>query len=769
MPRADAPATSTRSVVTGAISLLLLALLAWGAIATVTPPAPVSSDAPAEVFSAERARVHQERISATPHPTGSAAAAEVRQYIVDRLGASGIDTRVQDAIGATDVLGGVSFARVQNVIARLPGSASSGTLFLVAHYDSATISHGAGDDGAGVATLLETARALRAGAGLRNDVVLVFTDAEEACLCGAEAFVKQDPAATRGGVVLNFESRGSSGPAIMFETSRGNADLVAAYAKAAPRPVATSFAAAVYRLLPNDTDFSPFRDDHRFAGLNTAYIDGSAAYHQPQDDIAHQSSESLQHMGEGALAMTRALGGADIAALAEPGGGDATYFPVLGRLVRYPGGFVWPIAILALLAVGAAAVVVVRRGEITAARLAACIAWGLVPLLGVVVATFVLWRGLLLAQPGYGQFADPWVPGWYRAAVVALVFTTVLTWLALLRRRFGVEALTVGALGWVAVLGVVAAALVPGGSYLLALPALLGALAVIVGVRTRWGLPAHAVAGAVTVQILAPTAAIFFPATGVRLAAPSAVFVVIIAIVLLPLLDTLFPDASAGSRRLVRAAPALATALVAAVAIGGGLAANRPSAAHPVPVALRYLLDTDTGRAYWARPGDDPTGWTDPLVQRREDLSETFPMLTSRGNGTATVGDAPVAALAPADVRVMSDRVENGNRLLQLRITSVRGARVLQLTQVEGVVLAASAHGREVPIDGTFALRFHGLPAEGLDVNLTIEGAARLRLRVEDATDGITALPGFVPRPDGVSALGGHTAEMAIVARTVTL
>ncbi|NMD56695.1 M28 family peptidase [Tsukamurella conjunctivitidis] len=758
-----------RGAVTGAVSFLVLALLAWGAIATVTPPAPGPADAPAAVFSADRARVHQERISATPHPTGSAAASDVRRYILDQLGAAGIATRVQDAVGSTDVLGGVALARVQNVIATLPGSGSSGTLFLVAHYDSATISHGAGDDGAGVATLLETARALRAGAALRNDVVLVFTDAEEACLCGAEAFVNQDPAAARGGVVLNFESRGSSGPAIMFETSRGNADLVAAYAKAAPRPVATSFAAAVYRLLPNDTDFSPFRDDDRFAGLNTAYIDGSAAYHQPQDDIAHQSAESLQHMGDGGLAMARALGVADIAALTQPAGGDATYFPVLGRLVRYPGGFVWPIAILALLAVGAAAVVVVRGGVLTAPRLAACIAWGLAPLLGVVAATFVLWRGLLLAQPGYGQFADPWVPGWYRVAVVALVFTTVLAWLAPLRRRFGTAALTVGALAWVALLGVVAAALIPGGSYLLALPALLGALAVIAGVRTRWGLPVQLAAAAVTVLILAPTAAIFFPATGVRLAAPSAVFVAIIAIVLLPLLDTLLPGPSTGSRRLVRAAPALATALVAALAIGGGLAANRPSAVHPVPVALRYLLDADTGKAYWARPGADPTGWTGPLVQRREDLSAAFPMLKGRSTGTTTVGDAPVAALAPADVRVVSERVENGNRLLQLHVTSGRGARVLQLTQEEGVVLAASARGRAVPVDDGFTLRFHGLPAEGLDVALTVEGTSRLRIRVEDASDGIDALPGFVPRPEGVSALGGHTAEMAIVARTVTL
>ena len=69
---------------------------------------------------------------------------------------------------------------------------------------------------------------------------------------------RQHPLAADGGVVLNFEARGTTGPAIMFETSRGNADLVGVFAEAAPHPVATSFAVEVYRMLPNDTDFTPF-------------------------------------------------------------------------------------------------------------------------------------------------------------------------------------------------------------------------------------------------------------------------------------------------------------------------------------------------------------------------------------------------------------------------------------------------------------------------------------------------------------------------------
>ena len=60
---------------------------------------------------------------------------------------------------------------------------------------------------------------------------------------------------------------------------------------------------------------------------------------------------------------------------------------------------------------------------------------------------------------------------------MALTAAVVLAWYALLRRRLGPAALAIGGLGWLAVLGVVLAAFVPGGSYLAALPALAGALA----------------------------------------------------------------------------------------------------------------------------------------------------------------------------------------------------------------------------------------------------------------------------------------------------
>jgi Zn-dependent M28 family amino/carboxypeptidase len=53
-----------------------------------------------------------------------------------------------------------SMAAVANVIATRPGTASTGTVVLTAHYDTVVGSPGGGDDGIGIGVLLETARAL---------------------------------------------------------------------------------------------------------------------------------------------------------------------------------------------------------------------------------------------------------------------------------------------------------------------------------------------------------------------------------------------------------------------------------------------------------------------------------------------------------------------------------------------------------------------------------------------------------------------------------
>ncbi|MEV0157621.1 M28 family peptidase [Micromonospora sp. NPDC050686] len=769
----------------------LAALLAAGAAVLVDlgTPAPRPADAPASDFSAGRAYRDVAVIAARPHVAGSPANDQVRAHVEGALRGLGLETDVQDTVAPeagqlSGAAGDATLARVRNVVARLPGTDPTGRVFLVAHYDSVQSGPGGNDDAAGTATILEVARALAAGPKPRNEIVFVLTDAEEACLCGASAFASSHPLAADGGVVLNLEARGSTGPVIMFETSRNNAALVDVFGRAAPHPVGTSFAVEIYRALPNDTDFTAFLD-HRFVGLNSAYIDGGAVYHTPLDTPAVMDRGSLQMHGDNALGLAREFGRTDLTALRA--GHDATYFPVPGGLVRYPGWLTLPLALLALVAVGALGWFAVRRGRTTGWGLAAGFGLTLVPLVAAPLAAQLLWAGITTIRPGYAELLDPYRPTWYRLAVVALAATVLLAWYALTRRHFGPAALAFGGLAWLAVLGVLLAAEVPGGAYLASLPALAGALAGLVALATRrdgpWPVVAVTLAGAVAVVILLPTVVLLFPALGMAMGGVAALFAVLLGLAALPVLDLLHPEAG-GQRGLVAlrarragALPAAAAGLAAVVLAAVGLAVDRFDAAHPVPTHLMYALDTNTGQARWLSHEDDPQPWTDRYVDGRVGVADEFPAL---GDGELRAGPAPAADLPAPKLEVLADTTSaSGERTLRLRLIPKRPVRLTSLhvemsTLGSAGVLSAGVAGVpvEIPVShrdegGWWGVVFHAPPPEGVEITLTLDQRGdRVTLRAMDASDGLAGLPGFQARPADVGIVGSHSSEMLAVAHT---
>jgi hypothetical protein len=313
-------------------------LALWTAIG-FTPfgrPDPLPADAPAGEFSAGRAMVTVRAIAQRPHPVGSADHDRVRDYVLAEFARLGLTPQTQAGTGVFRRYTG----KVENIVARLPGSASTRPVMLAAHYDSTRRGPGAGDDAHGVAVLLETLRVLGQSARLRNDVIFLVTDGEEAGMLGAALFMNGHPWRGEPGVVLNFEARGTGGAATMFETSQNNAWLVHALRTAVPAANATSFAYEVYRRMPNDTDLSVFKRDG-LAGMNFAFIEHPEWYHRPQDDAAHLDLRSVQEQGRYALALTREFGARD---LNQPPSGDAVYFPTrLTGLIVYSTAWVQPL------------------------------------------------------------------------------------------------------------------------------------------------------------------------------------------------------------------------------------------------------------------------------------------------------------------------------------------------------------------------------------------------------------------------------------------
>lgn len=298
-------------------TMLMLAVLIIASVATVVqvlPPAPLSAAAPAAQFSAERAIGHIQAIAQQPHPTGSAANAAVRQYIVAELKRLGLATETQRD------------GDLENVLGRIAGSHSTDAVVLTAHLDSTPQSPGAMDDSSGVAVLLETARVLMLEARMRNSIVFLFTDHEEGGLYGAKAFIARHPRAGDARVVIGFDAGGIGGPGILSATSPNNGWLIRQLAAADPYLVGNS---AINALASSSTDFGRAFKPAGFAGYAfDLYWDKRDG---PEDNLANLSPASIQHQGYHALALARHFGNLD--ALADPKEPDVIFFSVLRLFV----------------------------------------------------------------------------------------------------------------------------------------------------------------------------------------------------------------------------------------------------------------------------------------------------------------------------------------------------------------------------------------------------------------------------------------------------
>jgi acetylornithine deacetylase/succinyl-diaminopimelate desuccinylase-like protein len=171
------------------IILFAVAIALW----QMVPPHLIPATAPLTEFSADRAMPDLKVIAQAPHPIGSTAHAAVRKYLMTQLKAMGLQPEIQSTTVVQPGDGGFGVGRVQNVLVRIPGKASTGAIVLDAHYDTADTGPGASDCGSCVVTGLETLRAIRAGTPLNNDLIFVFADGEEVGMLGARAFATEHP------------------------------------------------------------------------------------------------------------------------------------------------------------------------------------------------------------------------------------------------------------------------------------------------------------------------------------------------------------------------------------------------------------------------------------------------------------------------------------------------------------------------------------------------------------------------------------------------
>ncbi len=360
------------------VGVLLIAVFAsWRLMPARVAPA----DAPATEVSGARVMAGVRGVvgdaeggAGQPRTIGSEAHARAVQYVVDELKAMGVTAQLQRG-EMPNRFKRTESVQLVNIIAPL-GVGPEGAdeyVAIAAHIDSVPGAPGAGDDALGVASALEVARALRARAGAGagatdrdpypREVVLVITDGEELGLLGAELFCREHPLAERIGAVVNLDSRGTSGPAFIFETGPDTTALAEIMASRVPHPRTTSVAATIYDYMPNGTDFTVFREAG-MTGFNVACIGSPRNYHQPSDTPDNVDPLSAQHMADTALALVEGLASAPKAASpASPNSPapQSAWFDLLGFGVAHlPIAWMQPGALMALLLTLFSAIIALR-------------------------------------------------------------------------------------------------------------------------------------------------------------------------------------------------------------------------------------------------------------------------------------------------------------------------------------------------------------------------------------------------------------------------
>ncbi len=710
-------------------SLGLLALALALAVWRLEPPAPLESDAPAERFSAGRALEILQRLlpEEVPHPVGSQANRQLRLRLEEELRRLGLQPLVQR--GAVADLGS-RLVWVENLAARIEGSGDGRALLLVAHYDSVPAGPGVSDDAMSLAALLETARVLLREAPLRNTVILLFTDGEEAGLLGAQLFAERHPWAQQVGFVLNLEAAGTAGRSMLFETSPDNAWLADAYAASASSPETSSVHVAVYQqFMPSRTDLSVFLQ-RGLAGANLAINRHQMThYHSPMDDFAHLDMGSLQHQGDNALALARNLAARDLGATPA---GDAVFVDLMGWVLpRWsPGSGVVAAALcLGLLLAVALALARWRRRALPArALLAGLGGWLLVLVLsaGAGLGLCRLFEGLM-GQEGllYGPQAA------LRCALWLGVLVTGGAGAALLGRWAGAAGLALGSWIGLSALTLGLALGLPGVSAPFLVPAVLATLCLgllcLPRRRPLWEV-AVVLPALGAMALWAEFALVLEGAFGLG------EFVLAPLVLVAGALSPLF--AVQGVRRLPWSVLGLgALAALAAGAYAWGQ--PRCSEQRPRTLNLHYLEQPDLGQAHWiSRQRVDAglrevAGFSGSWTQA-DDLSWGY-LATAEPQG-----------LPAPQLELLERRERDGWRRLRLRLRSRRAASYLSLELPRHAQLASitAEEQRLVPDKwqgGWQVLQFLGLPPEGVELELLLKAEDPLRARLRDASWGLPA------------------------------
>ena len=677
------------------LSILIISLTVYISFNDLIPSSEKSLDK--HDFSVENALNHLEVISKKPHYTGSQYHEVVKNYLVDELNLLGLKTEIQNQFVLSSRGVGTNAA---NIIGTIEGSNNGKSLVLLTHYDSRHhSSYGASDAGSGVATILEGLRAfLSNNKKPLNDIHVVFTDAEEIGLLGAQAFVKNHKLVDDIGLVLNFEARGSGGPSYMLiETNGKNGNLISEFKKASPQfPAANSLMYSVYKMLPNDTDLTVFREQADINGFNFAFIGDHFDYHTSLDTFDRLDRNTLLHQADYFMSMVNHFSKINLSEL--DGEKDYVYsnFPII-KFIYFSNSWIFPLLFFSIifflfiiylgLAINKLSIQGILNGILALT----------ISLFTCLSITIILWKTISYFNPDYADILHGFTYNGYYY-ITAFIFLNIFCLFSIYYRFFknssGLD-LTIMPIGFWLIINVLISIYLKGAAYFI-IPVNLVLFSILLiyfsNFKGNKKMLLWTFFSVPLIYIFAPQLKMFPVGLGLDNLFITSFFLVLIFVLLLPVFSNF-----AFKNQIKNL-----TLLIAIVFFALAFLNNDYDVNSKKPNSILYYSDLDSKQSYWLSRNENLDEFTSQFFKKNESIQEASFFSSSSKYGTPHKQSAlaDFIKFSSSDIQILKDTIVENKRNLQLKISPERKINKIDLTTDDPIVLnSMSVQGVEFEIE----------------------------------------------------------------------
>lgn len=600
--------------------------------------------------------------------------------------------------------------------------------------------------------MLETIRVIKAQAPFENDIIFAFVDGEEVGIMGSYALSKHYVNVENIGLVLNFEARGTEGPSLMYETGENNAKIIKEFAESVTHPMTNSLMYEIYKLMPNGSDFSNYKDIG-WTGFNFAYIGNPLAYHSELDNVENLDIGSVKHHASYMLDLLNHFGNHNLETLNSEE--NAVYFDIWRSVVvYYNDNLVMPLLIIAILLFiwliieGSRSKLINFKEIIIAAIILP------VSMVGVLFINKTLWT--LIKKTSYSIYwlTTPNLPRniYYSDEMLIgfICITSAITilLLSLYNRRIKSANLVVASLVLWLLLGSIVSYIAPGMSYVFVWPVIFICLAWVITLKLT--ILNNPIKDGIKLISTLPVFILLIPiiwSVSTALGMARVPYIMILIVLIFSLVYNKIPTLIKYKYKVVSVLIIMGCFLIINNVVNFNF-----NEENPKPNSLIYTYNMDSTEALWGTVDVETDEWTSNFIVdsgSKETLEDYFPF---NDMPIFTTSQAREVQLPEPNIKLLNDIENRDTRILNFKINTntPEGSLSLYFENDLSDIKSIKVGEDNISLSEDKSIEFIVLPIDGINLEVQLSSHSKLKMKAVEQRLGYpdSLKDHMVPRPN---------------------